>query len=239
MNKEEKEIQQESKKDDSMSIKDAIIIIAGIIVIFSIFIFIPMLINRQPQRPLTLNEMHLLNYESEPTSESYIYNGFSFLKMPDPRTNIKFWYWQYQEEGKIYDIPMRQGPKEVEYVSWDVIEPLPDRDYQAFFITIDPEERDVNRAYLTLAVSELSEKFSKVKSYPMIAACTENKTLSCKDRPIINCDANTEDNIIILYFKENAEPGITINKNCVTIKGTNETLIDSTNHFIYRMLGVI
>jgi hypothetical protein len=226
-----------TNQSDTLSLKEAIILILGIVFIFSAFIIIPRLINQQANRPLTLNELHLENYDKQPTESNYIYSGFSFIKIPDPRTNVEFWYWQYQDNNKIYDIPMRLGPKEVDYINWNIIEPIPDRDFDAIYITIEPEEEFTNRPYLTLAISELTEKFNKVKSFLMIGACTKNETNACKDRPIITCES-TED-YLILYFKENTEPELIVNKNCIIVKGTNETLLHSTHNLIYRMLGVI
>ncbi|MFT4298001.1 MAG: hypothetical protein ACMXX5_02310 [Candidatus Woesearchaeota archaeon] len=230
----------EEKKQDlqsSISLKEVIILSLGIIIIFSAIIIIPGMRNQTQETPRTLNEMHIQNYKNPPTDTSFIYNGISFIRLPDPRTNVMFWYWQYQENNIIYDIPMRLSPKDVEYVPWTVTKSMPNKSFKGVYITIEPEEEDVNRAYLTLAVSELTEKLSKVRSYPLIAACTENKTIACINRPIITCESSDEH--LIIYFKENTDPEIVVHGNCITVKGTNETIVHSSHFLIYRMLGVI
>jgi len=220
---------------ETISLKEVLILAIGIIVIFGSVLWFASS-NKDSDKPKTITEMHMDNYNQEPTDENYIYNGFSFLKLPDSRTQRLFWYTQYESKNKVYDIPMRFGPKEVDYINKTVINSS-ELSFTTMYITIDPMPEDVDRQYLTLAVSEFSEKMNKIKELPLVAACTKNETTACANRPIINCE-NTKDQLVV-YFMENTEPEIIIDNNCITIKGTNETLMHSTDYLIYDFLGIV
>jgi hypothetical protein len=219
---------------DSISIKETLILIIGIVVIFSLFLIIPNLFEEEPK---TLDELHAENYNMPPSEENYVYNGFSFLKMPDPRTSREFWYTQYRINDTIFNIPFHYGPREVNNITRAVLEPLERKDYKGMYMTIDPKNYTENRPYLTLAFSEFSEKILKVKRYPIMSACTLNITEACQDRPIANC-TNAED-FIVVYFKDEGETAVITEGNCITVQGTNESLIKATDRLLLELLGIM
>jgi hypothetical protein len=217
---------EESKKtiQEAFSLKEIGIFI-GVLAIIVIIVLIPIVFKQDPP---TMDELHAENYNTAPSETNYVYNGFSFLKLPDQYTNRLFWYTQYQRDDAVFDIPMRYGPKEVENVTKTIIAPTPEYEYKGMYITIDPTYT-TERQYLALAVSELTEKFDKIKNYPMIAACTKNETYACWNRPIMTCNS-TNDHVIV-YFKEATPTAITINENCITIQGINDSLVKFLSEF--------
>ncbi|MFT4343514.1 MAG: hypothetical protein ACMXYE_02085 [Candidatus Woesearchaeota archaeon] len=227
------------KKDTQEDYTKKIMIFFGIIVIIVIaLLFTPRLFTSEPK---TLDELHLENYESPPTDRNYIYNGYSFIKFPEPGTNVEMWYTQYARDGYLFDLPMRHGPKDVENINKRIISPIPQgRNFTQMYITIDPKPREISRQYLTLAISEFSKKMTEVRQYPLVAACTRNETDACLTRPIVACESDHDN--LIMYFKEveeNNPPRITIDGTCITIQGHEEELIKATYRVIYELLGII
>ncbi|MFT4304258.1 MAG: hypothetical protein ACMXYG_06850 [Candidatus Woesearchaeota archaeon] len=224
------------KKDlaNDISLKEILILTVGIITIILLIFVVPRLFDEKPK---TMDQLFEENYNKEPTEDNYIYNGFSFIRLTDDETMVRFWYTRYQVGNTLFTIPFRFGPKEVEQIPIEIIEPLPLKDYSTMYITIDPREASESRAYLTLAVSELTEILSKVRQYDIRAACSENLTNACINRPIVNCEINKND--IIVYFQEDQQEKIEINKNCFILYGTNESLVKTVNRFLYGLLGII
>lgn len=227
-----------SKFIEDFSLKELFILVFGIIIIFSLIIYVPKLYsNLTNQDTRTLDEMHIDNYNNPDTETSFIYNGFSFIKIPDSRTNVEFWYTQYENNGVLFNIPFRHSPKEVEDIPQILLENSQNRTYNNIYITVDPSDEPGSQKYIALAVSEFVEILSKVRNYPMIGACTRNETKACIDRPIITCEDRGD--FLTFYFKEASETAIYINDNCITIQGENESIIKSTDKTIYGFLGII
>jgi len=232
---EAKEKKKESLKD-SISIKEIIIMTVGIIAIFAVIFIIPNVFKKEP---LTITEMHIENYNIEPSETNYVYNGFSFLKLPDERTKRLFWYTQYKSDNEVYDLPMHYGPKEVENISIEVISPTENKNYSdILYITATPTNENVSRGYLGIAISELNEKFTTVKRYSLLSAYSESNSFAQEGIAIVTCD-NSEDHIVFQLEDNKTEPKILINGNCFIIQGQNESLIMAADRLIYRFLGIM
>jgi hypothetical protein len=230
-------IQDEKPKKDPnfISGKEILIMIVGIIIIFGAIFIIPQIFNQDPK---TIDALHLENYNAKPGEKNYVYNGYSFLKLPDPRTNREFWYTQIKFDDQIYDLPMHYGPKELEHIPIVAISPFEDRNYTMIYISLDPDDdATISKAYLGLAVSEISKKLVEVKNYPIEAACTKNETYACLTRPIVDC--NTTNEFVIKFNEETNNPRIILDKNCLTIEGSNETLLMAADKLIYKLLGIV
>lgn len=226
---------------DMVNLKEILGILVGTIIIISIIIILPQL-NIFKEEPKTLAEMHIENFNKKPSETNFIYHGYSFLKLPDPRTSRMFWYTQYKSGSNIYDLPMHFSPLEVENITKQVIAAVPKANYTGIYITVDPMNDSVARPYLTLAVSELTEKFNTVKNYPLLGACTSNETEACKTRAIVNCTSAKTDakDYIVMYFNDTIkDPKIIIDGNCFTIQGKNEDLVKATDKAIYLFLGIM
>jgi hypothetical protein len=223
---------------EDFSLKELTILVFGIIIIFAIIIFAPKMYNNiNSENAKTLDEMHIDNYNNPDTENSFIYNGFSFIKISDDRTSVDFWYTQYENNGMFFNIPFRYNPIEIENITQTILNHSNNTKYKNIYITVDPNDEPGSQKYIALAVSEFVEILSKVKNYPMIGACTRNETKACIDRPIINC--NNRGDFLTFYFKEASETAIYINNNCITVQGNNESIIKATDKTIYGFLGII
>lgn len=184
---------------------------------------------------LTLEEQHAANYQAKATDHNYIYNGFSFLKLKDPRTTTEFWYTQYQKNGQVFDIPFHYGPKELEDIPIVVLNrtnaTLPD-----VFISIMPDENK-SMGNLAQAVYEITEKMVKILDLQPVAACQINATKACSERPIVTCQ-NTQDAVVI-ELKEAPEPKIIVHDNCILILGKDEDLLRAGDKLIYLYLKIV
>lgn len=235
----ESKVKRDSKQlIEDFSFKELGILILGLVIILGSIIFVPKLWNSFFEEDAkSLDQLHMENYKNPETDDNYIYNGFSFLKIPDPRTSVVFWYTQYENNNKLFNIPFRFGPREVENISIVSVNKMQNRSYNNIYITIDPTDVKGSQRYTALAVSEFVEILSKVKNYPMIAACTRNETQACIDRPIINCSSDGD--FLIFYFNETNETLVEIDNNCISVKGEGENLIRSTDKAIYTFLGIV
>lgn len=217
----------------TISIKEIAILVVGILVVFIVLFAIPHFFKEEPK---SITELHMENFNAEESETNYIYNGFSFLKLPDPRTNRMFWYTQITEGENLFDLPMHYGPRELENVTMAIINPTEQKNYSVMYITVDPSEED--RPYLGIAIAELTEKLSKVKRYPLVSACTENLTIACETRPIVDCE-NAEDDIVVKIEETAAEPALLVDGNCFIIQGMNESLVQATDKMLFKFFGVI
>ena len=233
--KEPKEKKKESLKD-SISIKELIILTVGIIAIFAVILIIPAVFEKEP---LSITEMHIENYNKEPSETNYIYNKFSFLKLPDERTKRLFWYTQYKSDNEIYDLPMHYGPKEVENISIEVINPTENKNYSnILYITATPADENVSRGYLGIAISEINEKFTTIKRYNILSAYSKNNSFTQEGIAIVTCD-NSEEHIVFQLEDNKTEAKVLIDGNCFIIQGHNESLIRAADRLIYRFLDIM
>jgi len=232
-----------NKKDlkelfEDFSMKETGILLLGIFIIFVAILFVPKWFNDLTTHPpKTLDELHADNYQNPETNTSFIYNGFSFVLLNDARTSVDFWYTQYERDGKLFNVPFRYSPRDVENISKISINKTQRRLYSKVYITVDPSEEPGSKQFTALAVSEFTGILAKVKNYPIFGACTRNETTACVDRPIITC--NDRGDFLTFYFKEGEEPGILINDNCITISGTDKSLLKATDKTIYGFLGIM
>lgn len=217
-----------------ISFRELIILIIGVIIIFAIIIAIPHVFKKE-QKGLEI--MHVENFGKKESENNYIYNGFSFLKLPDERTSVLFWYTQVKVDGQLYDMPMRHGPKELEDIKIEVINPTEKRNYSST-LYITTEARNEPRGYLGVAIAELNEKLTMIKKYDIKSAYSTNSSLNNPVIAVMECETNKE-NIIIRLEDDKQEPKIQIDDNCLIIQGSNESIIKAADKLIYKLVGII
>jgi len=210
-----------------------IFIMIGICILLFILIFASRYIFQTD--PKTLGELHEENYLKKPSDTNYIYNGFSFIKLKaDQRISDEFWYTQYERDGKIYDIPMQYGPKEL--IDIPIIRlNTTNKTLDKVYISITPDENK-SVPYLAQSTYEIAEKVVQVLGIVPEAACSINKTAACSDRPIINCQ-NTDDAIVIEFF-DSPETKVLVHDNCITIMAHDEDYLRASNKLIYHFLKI-
>ena len=206
----EEEKEEIVKPDTKKDTKKLVIVILFIISLFAVFFVAKYIFSSK------------LNYPS------YTYNGFTFVKIQG------LWHTNWQRGNELFSVHLRYGPKESEDVLifskeeneiFNVTDDL--------YITFDP---GLNLKYVALAASELSLNLFRVFNITPIAACTQNLTTSCHDRPIITCD-NTDEAVI--YLKEASPTKIILESNCVTIQGEGEELVRAADKVVWIQYGII
>ncbi|MBI2581107.1 hypothetical protein HYV85_04875 [Candidatus Woesearchaeota archaeon] len=162
--------------------------------------------------------------------ESRYYNGFKFVEMGGT------WFTDWERNGLIYSLEFRHNP-------WDV-EDIPvvgstDARFQLsyIFITHDPtNESSRGTAFVALAAADLATMLKGVfERQGVAAACTENITEACTQRPVVTCSTNAS----VIYLKVSNETGIFLDGNCATIQGYEEGLTKAADKAIYQWLGII
>ena len=186
--------------------------------------------------PKTLAELHAENYNKKSSDSNYIYNGFSFLKLHEPGTSTQLWYTEYQKEGKIYAVALQYGPKELEYIPLEKINKS-NSSLQEVYLTFTPDKENKAKPYLAQAWYEISEKLVKILDLSPIAACTENITSACADRPIVSCD--TVHDAVVIEFIDAPETKIVVHDNCIEVEGRDQELLKAANKLIYLFLDVV
>lgn len=164
---------------------------------------------------------------SYPTIE---YNGFEFYEIEN------MWYTQWQLEDKIFTLPLRHNPLEVEDVE---IHGQLQKSFNRknVYITFDPRNSsETNFTILSLAAAELSLSMTKVMQVNAIASCAYDVPGVCQDRPIVTCEDKDKSVILI---SDVGTPEILLHGDCVILKGYNMDLLKSVDRFLYQWYGIM
>lgn len=169
-------------------------------------------------------------YKPQP-AETLKYGAFNFVKQG------AVWYTNWQRAEKLYRIGLRNSPAEVEKI------PIIGNFSNSFnkknkiYLSFDPFSENSTFKYQTLAISELTTELAGPLGREPTAACTRGEQVAaCKQRPIVNCD-NDDLNVIILKAEEPAQ--VLLNNTCITIQGKDEDLIKSAEKTLYVWFGII
>lgn len=172
---------------------------------------------------------------SADTDEDYstvIYHNWEFVEIAD------LWWFEWQKGENVYQVPLRYNPYEVENVS--VIGRINDTAFNSqkeIYITFDlSNESNQSLSHLALGSTELTQNIATAINRTPVAACVNNKSSVCEDRPIKTCE-NTEAPLI--YLKEGGDPTIILNGNCIMIHGEKFELLRAVDRLLYHWYGVI
>ncbi len=158
------------------------------------------------------------------------YNGFAFVKAGNS------WFTQWERSGSTYDLEFRHSPWEVENIT---VSGKVDERFQLpyVFITYDPVEGlSRQTSFVALAAADLSSMLKGVfEKEGVAAACTQNVTEACAERPIVTCSTNAS----VIYLKVADDTGIFLDGNCATLQGVEENLTRAADKAMYQWLGII
>ena len=154
--------------------------------------------------------------------EHYTYNHFDFYY------HDGMWYTQIQLGNQPWNVPLRFGPREVEYIPI-VGDPNILLTVKGVYITFDPDSANLN--YTALAVSELSLNLAQALDITPIGACTKNITEACHNRPIISCETDKKHAIIYLTEESNF-PIVEQKDNCLILKGKGFDLVKAVDRLL-------
>ena len=229
--KPENKKQEDTSKHESKSFTKEGMFIGTILILVLIFASIFLYRYLNTPEVLTPTQMHVKNIAGELDEEQgYVWNGYSFVFYEG------LWFTQVYRKNteNIYNVQLHFGPKEIEEIpivgDADIFATFPN-----LYFTFDPIGRELN--YVALAAGELSLNTAVVMNVTPVAACTKNETDICKTRPIVSCGKNTKNPII--FIDPMHEPGIYAEGNCLTLGGSGEDLIKSTDKLLLRWFAVI
>lgn len=172
-------------------------------------------------------------YHPEKEVEKYRYNGFEF------RNIGAMWYFKVQPKGQdlLISVPIHFGPRDLENVSITGEFDEASFNKPEIYITFDPVEGyHEENSYVGVAVSELSLSMVQgLGGVIPIAACSNNESASCADRPIKDCSSNDP----VIYLKNSGVARVTMNGSCILIEGRNYELIRATDRVLMMWYGVM
>ncbi len=187
---------------------------------------------------VTLDDLHRLNIEGNPSGDDYMYNGYSFVYADG------MWYTQVQRENQLWDIPLHFSPKDMENITISGHFNLP-KNKTNVYITYNPIDKNPKKFE---ALGGLELGLNMVKSFGVvpIAACDRNKAdnefdqieidKACKDRPIVTC--NDKDKAVV-YLKQEEPTHIEMKGDCVVLQGKEWDLIRAIDKFILVWYGIM
>ncbi len=225
-NKEEQELEKEHspKKEEKRVLKNktVFLVIAAIILFFVIFFAVRHFMQPDDYNPFELPE----------GEEELSYNGFRFVKIEG------LWYTQWQREENLYTIPLRFNPVDAEKVPTEgTLDVELFNKMQDIYITFDlSEEEGKNFTMLALASTELSQNLVKAIQRNPIAACTNNESDACRERPIIDC--NTE-GVPVILIREQSPTKVILDGGCMTLQGEGMDLLRAVDKVLYQWYGII
>ena len=222
---EEKKEEPEKRLSDNVIIWATTLIVIMLLSIFSIRFFIT------EDEPLTIEEATSLCLAGELDKDvCYIYKGgYVFVKLDN------LWYTRIESEGIQVGIPLHFHPGHLENISITgsynhTLFSMSDY----FYITFDPLGTELQ--YVALATAEFDRNMLAAFGKTPIAACSINETEACKDRPILNC-TNTDEPLV--YMKQNEEPSIVLQDNCIKIQGQGPGLVKATDRMLLSFYEIM
>jgi len=221
------EVSADNKEDSPRETKTLLIAILVVIVFFIVFFLARNMLSPTGE-VVTIDDLHNQNIEGDETVFNYLYNGYSFVF-----TN-GLWNTQVQSpvDETLFDIPLHYGPKDLEDIS--VVGSLDIGFYKPnVYVAFDPLSEDMQ--YVALSAAELSLNLIKGLGVVPTAACAQNETEACEDRPIITCDGDEA----VVYIKKAEDTLVSLEGDCVVIQGDGENIIRATDRFLYMQYNIM
>jgi len=218
-----------SKKEDSKEDSKKLLILIGIVLVAFVLFFIGFnIFSPDDQKVITIEDLHKMNLNGElKEDQGYLYNGFSFVK------HSNLWNTKILRDDTEFDLNLHYGPREVEDIQ---IKGNGELDKSEIYIAFDFSNESKPMGNLALAGAELSLSLAKGLNIVPIAACINDQSETCIDRPIVGCEDNDKDIIILL---EQDPTDIIFKDNCVTISGKEKNIIKAVDRFLLRWYGIV
>ena len=171
-----------------------------------------------------------LKYVYKPSYPTITYNNFEFQQKD------KFWHTLWQRNDNVYTISLRFNPEEVRDVQITGVLNGTFNTRKKIYVTFDPLSEQDQFKYLAVGASELTVNMAGPLGKEIVAACTQNSTEACATRPIITCEGN-ERNVLLL--KAEGTPRIELNNTCMILYGEGFDLIKSIDKMLYIWMQII
>ena len=221
------EVSEEDKKPDRILLYSVLFIIALVILFFVFFKFF------KAEPPKTIDELMVLNLEGKLKPEDgYMYKEvYSFVK------SSGLWYTQLQTPSgkKLFSIPFRFGPLEVENVTveGDYNHTL-FNDSKNVFVTFDPNQDSLQ--YIALAIGDLDQSLLQSFNKIPLAACTTNDSDACKGRFVVTCE-NTDK--AVFFVTQANETKVVMKDNCITLQGKDVEVVRATDRLLLMFYNIV
>jgi len=170
-------------------------------------------------------------YHPETVEEKYDYNGFTFTKVP----SYGLWFTEIQKENKIFRIPFRYSPMEVQDIPVD-------RDVYSIIFNSKVIYTTVPNNLSSVAVIALTElgritgtRYG-ILNIPSIGALTHSKG---DETPVKTCEDAVNGTGVILFDVGN-ETKIYLKEECVIVQGTDEwEIVRAADRLTFGLLGIM
>ena len=179
---------------------------------------------------LTFSLAAYIKINANPKIENETRNGFEFINTGT--------FWLTELRGGI-PVEFRYAPSEVDHVeiSGDPVMFLTyfnKYDVDATYFTFNPGD---NFTSVALLAADVGKYLNRALGKHMTAACmTEHE--DCADRPIITCEENGDDYLII-QVEQSETPSVSLEKDCLIIKGSEEELVKAYTKLLFIWYGII
>lgn len=163
-------------------------------------------------------------------------NGFTFTKAGN------FWYTTIKNPlaNQEYNMEFRHSPSEVKDISVvgnpkNFFTTLQLNNLTAAYFTFNPTD---NLTYMNVVAADMAKFLKVINGVTLVAGCTINETVACQTRPIITCE-NQKDQAVVIYVKNSNTPKISLKENCLTVEGTGDSLVKAYNKLLFIWYGVV
>lgn len=177
-----------------------------------------------------------LRNAAKPKIQTEYSNGFTFTKIGN------FWYTTMSSPqfGAEVNTDFRYSPSQVKDIAVegnpkDFFTLLQINNLTGAYFTFNPLG---NLTYVGLAAADLSKFMKMFNGVTLIAACTANETNACMDRPIITCESQIG-NAMVIYIKESNTPKIKMDRTCLTIEGLGSDLVMAYTKLLFLWYNIL
>ena len=102
------------------------------------------------------------------------------------------------------------------------------------YITFNPMQTELG--YIALSASELSINLAQTLNITPIAACTNNETDACTNRPVIDCKTSKEPAVFLNYANTTQ---IYIKNNCIFVEGRGREIVRATDRLLLKWFSIM
>ncbi len=164
---------------------------------------------------------------------SPVYNGFNF-EFVDGQ-----WMTEWQGRQYRYQLAFRYHPQELENISMTYGESITFNEARGsppmLYLAFDPYEDNESLAYLAFENAEISKTFVMFLDTNVTPVCTSIFEGVCPtENEVMTCDTVTDKAIV--FLDASPGPSVSVNKNCVIIRGEGEDLIRAGERFLYTSI---
>jgi hypothetical protein len=211
-------------------------LIGGIVFLLVLFAaFMGFIYWKQHQRPLTIEELHILNLKGElDSNEGYVYNtAYSFINYEGQ------WYTALaSQSGDVhYNFAFRYSPKDVEDLQ--VVGELDEALFNSvaeYYITFNPLADNLSNT--VLAVNDFNQHMINTFKKLPIAACDRNETEACALRPIVTCDT-ADPSQVVVHIQQSSIAGVELDGNCIILKGEGLGQVEAVDRLLYQFYNIM